>query len=223
MMMTSRATEQSFYVIILLGRKHMETLPTRIFSLLEEIFNRCRVKALIYIGVSSFVTFALMGLTCLFTYMRVSHDYEVKMAELQARLLMDVSEQSAEAARFEGEIQGYRNVIATLSKKGKRRPLGTFTVTAYDPIESCKPFHDGLTSKAIPAGMGVAAVDPGVIPYGSVLYLPQVEKYFFACDTGAAMKRRGGRNIDLLMPTVGEAKEFGRRHLEVELIDLSEN
>lgn len=199
----------------------METLPTRIFSLLEEIFNRCRVRVLVYVGVSSFITFPLMGLTCLFTYMWVSHDYEVKMEKTQARLLMDMSEQTAKAARFEGEIQGYRNLISTFSKKGRRKPLGTFTVTAYDPIESTKPFDDGVTSKAIPAGMGVAAVDPGVIPYGSVLYLPDYEKYFFASDTGAAMKKGDGRNIDLLMPTVGEAREFGRRRLKVELIDLS--
>ena len=201
----------------------METLPTRTFSLLQEIFNRFRVRAFVYLGVSSFITFALMGLTCLSTYMRVSYDYEAKMGKAQARLLMDVCEQTAKAARFEGEIQGYRNVISTFSKKGRRKPLGTFTVTAYDPVESCKPFDDGVTSKAIPAGMGIAAVDPGVIPYGSVLYLPEYEKYLFACDTGSAMKKGDGRNIDLLMPTVGEAREFGRRRLKVELIDLSED
>jgi 3D (Asp-Asp-Asp) domain-containing protein len=201
----------------------MGTLPTRTFSLLEEIFNRCRVGVFVYVGASSFVTFALMGLTCLFTYMRVSYDYEAKMEKAQARLLMDVCEQAVKAARFEGEIQGYRNIISTFSKRGKRKPLGTFTVTAYDPIESCKPFDDGITSRAIPAGMGIAAVDPGVIPYGSVLYLPEYEKYFFACDTGTAMRKGDGRNIDLLMSTVEEAREFGRRRLKVELIDLSED
>lgn len=201
----------------------METLPTRIFSLLEEIFNRYIARVLVYVGVSSFVASGLMVLTCLFTYMRVSHDYEVKMEKMQGRLLMDVCEQASKAARFEGEIQGYRNVIYTFSRKSRRKSLGTFTVTAYDPIESCKPFDDGLTSKALPVGMGVAAVDPGVIPYGSVLYLPEFGRYFFACDTGAAMKKRDGRNIDLLMPTVGEAREFGKKHLKVELIDLSED
>jgi len=69
--------------------------------------------------------------------------------------------------------------------------------------------------------MGVVAVDPDVIPYGSVLYLPELKRYFFASDTGAAMRRGNGRNIDLLVPTVREALEFGRRNVEVELIDLS--
>jgi len=202
----------------------MEGLLTGIFALLPEMLKRCRVtKVLVYVGVSSFVIFALMGLACLFTYMRVSYDYEMKLQELQGRLLMDVCKQVTKSARFEGEIRGYRNVIATFSKRGKRKPLGTFTVTAYDAVESCRPFDDGVTSKAIPAGMGIAAVDPGVIPYGSVLYLPEYERYLFACDTGSAMKKGDGRNIDLLMPTVGEAREFGRRRLKVELIDLSED
>ena len=66
-------------------------------------------------------------------------------------------------------------------------------------------------------------MDPDVIPYGSVLYLPEIERYFFACDTGTAMKQGDGRNIYLLVPTVKEAREFGRRRLRVELIDLSGN
>ena len=201
----------------------METLPTRVFSLLEEMFAKYRVRLSVYVGVLAPFIFSLMGLTALFTYMRVSHDYEIRMEKMQNRLLMDVCEQAARVAQFEGEIQGYRNVIRAFTKKGRRKPLGTFTVTAYDPVVSCRPFDDGITSIAMPAGMGVGAVDPDVIPYGSVLYLPEIERYFFACDTGAAMKQRGGRNIDLLVPTVEEAMEFGRRRLKVELIDLSGN
>ncbi len=199
----------------------METLPTRVFSLLEEIFSEYRLRVLVYVGVLAFLVFSLMGLTALFTYMRVSHDYEVRMREMQNRLLMDVCEQVARVTRVEGEIQGYRNVVRAFAKKGRRKSLGTFTVTAYDPVESCKPFDDGVTSMAIPAGMGVGAVDPGLIPYGSVLYLPEIERYFFACDTGVAMKKGNGRNIDILVRTVEEALEFGRRRLQVELIDLS--
>lgn len=201
----------------------METLPARVFSLMKEIFAKYRVSLSVYVGVLAPFIFSLMGVTALFTYMRVGHDYETKMAEMQNRLLMDVCEQAARVAQFEGEIQGYRNVISAFTKKGRRKPLGTFTVTAYDPVISCKPYDDGITSIAMPVGMGVGAVDPNVIPYGSVLYLPEIERYFFACDTGAAMKQRGGRNIDLLVPTVEEAMEFGRRRLKVELIDLSGN
>ncbi len=193
----------------------VETLPIRIFSSLEGIFSKYRIKAFVYIGVSAFVAFAFTGLACFFTYVSVSQNYQLQIQEMQDRFLTDISQR-------DGEIKGYRNVISAFSKKGRRKPLGAFKVTAYDPVESCKPFDDGITSVALPAGMGVAAVDPGVIPYGSVLYIPEVEKYFFACDTGAAMRREDGKNIDLLMPTVEEAREFGVKSLQVELIDLSD-
>jgi 3D (Asp-Asp-Asp) domain-containing protein len=193
----------------------VETLPTGIFSSLEGIFSKYRVKAFVYIGVSAFAAFAFTGLACFFTYVGVNQNYQLQIQEMQDRFLTDISQR-------DGEIKGYRNVISAFSKRGRRKSLGAFKVTAYDPVESCKPFDDGITSVALPVGMGVAAVDPGVIPYGSVLYLPEVEKYFFACDTGAAMRREDGRNIDLLMPTVEEALEFGVKSLQVELIDLSD-
>lgn len=176
--------------------------------------NRLRLRELIGVRISPLLTFGLVGLIFLAGYTVASHDYALEIGQMQTKLM-------AESERLESEINEYRNLISSFSKKGRRKSLGTFTVTAYDPVESCKPFHDGMTSKMIPAGMGVAAVDPGVIPYGTVLYIPELGKYFFASDTGAAMKRGDGRNIDLLMPTVEEALRFGRKHLEVELIDLS--
>ena len=42
-----------------------------------------------------------------------------------------------------------------------------------------------------------------------------------ASDTGAAMKRGNGKNLDILMPTVKEAMNFGRKNLKVELVDLA--
>lgn len=201
----------------------METLPRKIFCLFEDILGKPYARILVHVGVSSFVTLALMGLTCLFTYMRVSCDYEEELMEKRVKHLANVSGQTARVSFLEGQVKVYRDSISALSRKGKKRSLGFFTATAYDPIESCKPFDDGMTAELIPAGMGVAAVDPGVIPYGSILYLPELNRYFLACDTGAAMKRNGGRNIDLLMPTVESARQFGRRQLKVELIHLSED
>lgn len=205
----------------------METLPRATYSLLKGVFRRYWVRTLVLSGVFSCVTFSLMGLTCLFTYMRVSHDYKVEMEQLGTRLLMDVCDYSAKVGQLEGEISGYRHVIKSLSKVGKRVPLGRFRVTAYDPDESCKPFNDGYTStglKIVNDGnvmRGVVAVDPGKIPYGSTIYLPELNLLAYAADTGAAMLKRGGKNIDILVPTVDEAKNFGVKYVDVELIDVS--
>lgn len=201
----------------------METSPREIFCLFEDIFGKPYARILVYVGVSSLITFVLMGLSCLFTYTRVCCDYEERLMEERTKLLTDVFDQTARVSFLEGQVKVYIDAISMLSRKGKRRSLGFFTATAYDPIDSCMPYDDGMTAELIPAGMGVAAVDPSVIPYGSILYLPKLNRYFLACDTGTAMKRNSGRNIDLLMPTVESAQHFGRLRLEVELIDFSED
>ncbi len=172
-------------------------------------------------GVSKSVfAFVLVAMTFLSTYVVLSYSHDSKMRRAQHEFSMDTREQSFAVKALEREVRKSQSVIADLSKKSKRRSLGIFTVTAYDPIESCKPFDDGITSVGLPVGMGIAAVDPRVIPYGSVLYLPELGRYFFASDTGSAMKRGKGRNIDILMPTVREALRFGKKHLRVELINL---
>ena len=154
------------------------------------------------------------------TYAVLNYRHSSVVRKMQNEFSINTLEQSFRIKSLEKEMQKYQSAIANLSKKTKRKSLGLFDVTAYDPVESCKPFDDGITSVGLPAGMGIAAVDPKVIPYGSILYIPDLNKYFFACDTGSAMKRGNGKNIDILMPTVREALRFGRKSLRVELIDL---
>jgi len=61
---------------------------------------------------------------------------------------------------------------------------------------------------------GTVAVDPNVIPLGSVLY---VEGYgpAVAADTGGDIK---GQRIDLYMDSYEEAIQFGRREVQVEVV-----
>ena len=91
--------------------------------------------------------------------------------------------------------------------KGSLRALRSITLhsTAY----SNSPWENGgstRTATGMPIVYGVAAVDPGVIPLGTKLY---VEGYgfAFACDTGSAIK---GHRIDLAMPS-SRMNAWGRR------------
>ena len=198
-------------------------LGLRILSLLRYIFREHRTRIAVYLGLYSFLTFFLMGTTCLFTYMYLNSGYESRLAQERQKRIDDAHEQIAKVSVLKGELSAYRDVISAFSRKGKRKDLGYFMATAYDPGKSCKPYDDGLTAALLPAGVGVAAVDPGVIPYGSILYSPDINRYFLACDTGSAIKKNGGRNIDLLMPTEKQALNFGRRKLKFELIDFSKD
>ena len=88
--------------------------------------------------------------------------------------------------------------------------VGEFTITAYCPGTCCNGSWAGQTATGVPAGPGVVAVDPDVIPLGSVVAIDGVE--YLAADTGSAIK---GRKIDVCMSTHAEACAFGVLEKEV--------
>jgi 3D (Asp-Asp-Asp) domain-containing protein len=102
------------------------------------------------------------------------------------------------------------------------KDLGEFTLTAYTagPESTGKRPGDpgyGITS----SGAGVVegftiAVDPDVIPIGSLVYIEGIG-YRIAQDTGSAIK---GKRIDLYMENLDAAKRFGvKKNVRVELVD----
>jgi 3D (Asp-Asp-Asp) domain-containing protein len=80
--------------------------------------------------------------------------------------------------------------------------------TAYTPYcIGCS----GITATGRPAGRGIVAVDPRVIPLGSRLYIPGYG-YAIAGDTGGAIV---GYRIDLGYTSNRDALQFGRRAVTV--------
>ncbi|MDO5755572.1 MAG: cell wall-binding repeat-containing protein [Tissierellia bacterium] len=90
----------------------------------------------------------------------------------------------------------------------------TMNATAYtsDPAENG---GYSVTALGTPIRVGVAAVDPRVIPLGTKLY---VEGYGYctAEDTGGAIK---GNKIDLVFGSKQESYNFGRRQVTVYVLD----
>lgn len=72
----------------------------------------------------------------------------------------------------------------------------------------------GTTASGRPAGHGVVAVDPAVIPLGTHMYIPGYG-HAVAGDTGGAIR---GNRIDLGFNSNAAANEFGRRPITVYLI-----
>lgn len=72
----------------------------------------------------------------------------------------------------------------------------------------------GTTFTGLPAGMGVVAVDPEVIPLGSYLY---IEGYgqAQALDTGRDII---GRRVDIWLPTRDDCLKYGRKQVEVKIL-----
>lgn len=96
--------------------------------------------------------------------------------------------------------------------------LGEFTVTAYCECERCcgvwaSKRPDGIVYGASGAELTPGysiAVDPEVIPYGTIVTINGTE--YIAQDTGGAIK---GNKIDLYMASHEEALEWGKQSHEV--------
>lgn len=77
----------------------------------------------------------------------------------------------------------------------------------------------GYTFSGLITMPGVVAVDPKVIPLGSVLKIPDYG-YGIAVDKGEAIK---GNKIDLFFVDERKAKSFGSKKITVEIIGRIEN
>ena len=73
----------------------------------------------------------------------------------------------------------------------------------------------GITATGVMATRGIVAVDPNVIPLGSKVFIPGYG-VALAADTGGYII---GNRIDLVMDTYSEAMNFGRRDIDVYILD----
>jgi 3D (Asp-Asp-Asp) domain-containing protein len=69
----------------------------------------------------------------------------------------------------------------------------------------------GRTASGLPVGVGVIAVDPGVIPLGTRVFVPGYGRAV-AADVGSAIR---GPIIDLWMPSTAAARAWGRRTVTI--------
>jgi 3D (Asp-Asp-Asp) domain-containing protein len=72
----------------------------------------------------------------------------------------------------------------------------------------------GFTSRGTPTRVGAVAVDPGVIPFGSKMYIPGYG-WGTALDTGGAIR---GNSIDIWMPTYSQCMQWGVRTLTIKVV-----
>ncbi|MGE0450261.1 MAG: 3D domain-containing protein [Vicinamibacterales bacterium] len=86
-----------------------------------------------------------------------------------------------------------------------------FTATAY-----CT---GSITASGAPVRPGIVAADPDVLPLGSIIRIsgaPPYDGRYTVLDTGSAVQRR---HVDLYIPDCDAARRFGRRSVDVQVID----
>ena len=108
--------------------------------------------------------------------------------------------------------------------------LGKYKLTAYCSCQRCcnswsnnRPVDEygnevviGATGEVLTAGYSIA-VDPSVIPYGSIVVIN--DKVYEAMDCGGAIK---GNRIDVYFNSHEEALEFGVQYANVYLKEVTE-
>lgn len=95
------------------------------------------------------------------------------------------------------------------------------SATAYCACARCCGWSTGITASGMKAVYGCVAVDPRVIPLGTKLYIETpdggyIYGHSIAADTGGAIK---GNRVDLFFPTHHEALQFGRKAVNVYILE----
>lgn len=123
---------------------------------------------------------------------------------------------ATELAAIAPQIDSLNTRIAELEAAAKpvESYAGVYEATAY-----CL---DGITSTGVKPKVGVTvAVDPKVIPYGTKIHIIRSDTgedlgYRIAQDCGGAIK---GKRLDIYMTTEKECRNWGRRKVEVYIVE----
>ena len=73
----------------------------------------------------------------------------------------------------------------------------------------------GTTASGVESGVGQCAA-PGDIPFGSIVYIAELDRSFVVTDRTARRFRKN--TVDIFIPSRDECLEFGRSYLECEFI-----
>jgi len=93
----------------------METLIP-LMKEVREVFRRKWPKFFVLVGLATILTATISAIVCMGTFIRMSQDHENEIKQVQISFMMDVSNCAGRVAELKGEIEGYRNVIASFSE-----------------------------------------------------------------------------------------------------------
>ena len=133
-------------------------------------------------------------------YIKLRTPEEIEAEERQAQMA-----QEQEPYVREGFIETSRGAM-------RYTDVMVMEASAYLPTDGG---GDCITATGLPATHGVVAVDPDVIPLGTRVYIPGYG-VAIAADTGGMIE---GAMIDLCMESYDDCMDFGRRDIDVYILD----
>ena len=89
-------------------------------------------------------------------------------------------------------------------------------ITAYTYQEPGNGAHGWITRSGLPVRWGLVAVDPTIIPLGSLLSIEGFNDVFLAADTGFGVI---GQHIDIFFEELDDAVQFGVQYREIVVLN----
>jgi 3D (Asp-Asp-Asp) domain-containing protein len=116
------------------------------------------------------------------------------------------------------QIDEQANTIKDLQDENARLKIIHAKITAYSPLDDRNGINADATPTVTSRGLypkrGIAAADPRKLAYGTRLYVPGYGMVEIQ-DTGGAMRSYDGVQIDIVMDSYEEAKQWGVKYLDV--------
>lgn len=135
--------------------------------------------------------------------------YQAQIESAERTRDLAVEQLEAVVLQTEADRQARAEQAAAYEMAGVYQYIGECTITAYCPCEECcGRWADGVTATGLPAGPGVVAVDPEVIPLGSTVIIDG--QRYLAADTGVM-----GKHVDVCLPDHEDTVAHGVRIAEV--------
>jgi len=159
---------------------------------------------------------------------RKSEDAKNKIAVLKENILKEkdtlavfLKEKKDLLATVKTEKSAFTTLIAQIKERiNQIQPPGLILAGEWDMVSTAYFSGGGglngtgITATGLRARKGLVAVDPKVIPLGTMLYIPGYGEAL-AADTGGWIK---GNRIDLVFEDLAECYRYGRRNIKVYLI-----
>ena len=175
--------------------------------------RRCRVAVAIT-AVATGIAFTLLGIGVLQLVSAEPQPAQIAQPAVQSTycsLSVDELRNIDLPAFPQGEMWNKLSVYGL--SVGSLEPSRMFMATAYTQC-GAEGTADGVTFTGLVVDQGLVAVDPNIVPLGSVLWV-QGYGYGLAADIGGGIQ---GKAVDVFMHCKQEAREFGRSMREVRVI-----
>ena len=139
----------------------------------------------------------------------IAVEYQAQIESAERTRDLAVEQLEAAVLQTEADRQARAEQAAAYEAIGVYQYIGECTITAYCPCEECcGRWADGVTATGLPAGPGVVAVDPEVIPLGATVIIDG--QRYLAADTGVT-----GKHVDVCLPDHEDTVAHGVRIAEV--------